>query len=245
MSTRLPGQEGLDIRGTVGWFPQTSWMLLEAAHGNGDKAAAALAEFTRRYYRPAYSYIAAIIQDPDEVEELTQQFFATTVVSGRLLSRVNRTKGSFRPYLKQALRNHVIDWRRKNERVRPLNMQPGAEGYDLGRIVDPSPTPDVAFHIAWVRTLLDAALTRVQKICEEKGQTEHLKLFVGRYLSELPAPPSWRELGTVFGLDKKVARSRAETVARRFRLVLREMLFAEVGSEQSADTEIAALLAFL
>jgi hypothetical protein len=55
----------------------------------------------------------------------------------------------------------------------------------------------------------------------------------------------WKELGEAYGLDEKAARNRAETVARHFRLVLRDMLTDEVGSEQSADEEIATLLAFL
>jgi len=65
-------------------FPQTSWTLLSGVQQRGAAATAALEEFTRRYYRPAYAYIAAILQDPDEAEEVTQEFFATVVLSPQL-----------------------------------------------------------------------------------------------------------------------------------------------------------------
>jgi hypothetical protein len=94
-----------------------------------------------------------------------------------------------------------------------------------------------------VQAFLEEALTRVRALCKEKGQTEHLALFLGRYLSPLPDPPSWGELGSAYGIGGKDARHRAETVARHFRLVLRELLVAEMGSEAAADEELAALLA--
>jgi hypothetical protein len=64
-------------------------------------------------------------------------------------------------------------------------------------------------------------------------------------MSESPHPLAWRELGMAYGIDEKAARSRAETVARHFRLALRELLATETGSESLVDAEIAALLAFL
>jgi len=150
--------------------------------------------------------------------------------------------------LKQALRNHVIDRKRQQKRKKqqPLAaaLRPDAwpEGWER---LDPllQQPPDTAFHIAWVQALLDAALTRVRGICEEKGQAEHLALFLGRYLSLLPDPPSWGELGSAYGIGGEDARHRAETAARHFRLVLRELLVAETGSEAAADEELAALLA--
>jgi hypothetical protein len=86
------------LRNAAHYFPQTSWTLIEAIRGGGDAAAPALAELASRYYRPAYAYITAILRDqgmllgPDQTEELTQAFFTLTVVSGRLLSRVDRAR---------------------------------------------------------------------------------------------------------------------------------------------------------
>jgi DNA-directed RNA polymerase specialized sigma24 family protein len=180
-------------------FPQTSWTLLAAVQGEDDATvAAALEEFTRRYYRPIYAYLAAIIRDQDKTEELAQEFFATVILSGRLLARLDCNKGRFRPFLRQALRNYAVDaWRKQQrqgnrspaEELRPDNWTEGWDRLALGT----SPSPDAAFHATWVRTLLEEALARVRKICEFNGQTAHLDLFLRRYLSEASKPPSWKE----------------------------------------------------
>lgn len=231
-------------------LPQTSWTLLAAVRQRGAAAPVALAEFTQRYYRPAYAYIAAIVRDPAEAEDITQEFFTTVVLSGRLWARLDRAKGSFRPYFKQALRRAVLDTKRRQARQSQHQLDAAlratretAERERRGPAGQA--TPDGAFHAAWVQALLEEALTRVRQICETKGQTDHLALFLGRYLSAAAAPPSWRDLGRAYGIDEKAARSRAETVARHFRLVLRDLLVAETGSESSAEEEIATLLAFL
>jgi len=224
-------------------FPETSWMLLDAARGASPEARAAMEEFAARYRQPTYAYLAAIVRNPEEAEELAQGFFADVVASGRLLARVDRSRGSFRPYLKQALRNYVASKKRRRipEQVYPDAQESGWEQLDLRA----EGSPEAAFHRAWVQKLLAEALAGVRQLCEEKNQQEHYALFEARYLSPASAPPSWRELGQKFGLDEKAARSRAETVARHFRVVLREMLVAETGSEAAADEEVSTLLAFL
>lgn len=228
------------------YFPQTSWALLSAARGEGNAATKALEEFSRRYYQPVYAYIAALTRNRDNAQELTQGFFTTVILSGRLLARLERSKGSFRPFLKQALRNYVADaWRKQKRHTPEEDVRPDgwSQGWD-GLAQTDVPSPEAAFHTAWVRALLEEALAKVSDVCENKGQTEHLTLFLGRYVSEASEPPSWEELGKAYDLDGKAARNRAETVARHFRLVLREMLIDEVGSERSADAELATLLAF-
>jgi hypothetical protein len=98
------------------------------------------------------------------------------------------------------------------------------------------------FHRAWVCSLLKEALDLVRKICEEKGQGQHWVLFEGRHLAESPKTPSWKDLGAPFGLDEKEACTRAATVARHFRVVLRQLVSEEVGSAEQVDAEIENLL---
>jgi hypothetical protein len=105
-------------------------------------------------------------------------------------------------------------------------------------------TPESAFNEAWVRRLLDESLTRVREICERKNQVDHYRLFMGMYLSD-SIEPSWRELGALYGLDEKTARSRSDTVVRHFRKIVREILREETGSDALVDEELAALRALL
>lgn len=223
-------------------FPDTSWTLLVQAGGEGEEAEAARATFADRYYRPVYAYLTAIVRDPEKGKELTQDFFESRILTGQLMRGANRATGNFRPFLKQALRNFVNDYWRKVRRS-PRETSEG-EG-DTPPQGGTTPEAEREFHNQWVRALLEEALDRVRQVCEANGQHVHYDLFLGRYLSKSTKPPPWKELGTPFVLDEKTARSRADTVARHFRAVLREMLGQEIEADAGTDEEIGALLAGL
>jgi DNA-directed RNA polymerase specialized sigma24 family protein len=221
-------------------LPTTSWSLIAEAAHETDQAHVAMAEFARRYHAPVHAYVRALTHDADFAIEITQSFFSDRILGRRLLEQADRVKGSFRPFLKQAVRNFCVDAFRKRAREVAHIGAPGAAWEDL-----PSPgagsRPDEAFHVAWVRELLVRALERVRLRCVERGQVEHLEIFVARYLGA--EDRSWAELGERFGLDEKSARGRAETVSRQFRRALRELVTVETGSPSAADEEIAMLLA--
>ena len=93
--------------------------------------------------------------------------------------------------------------------------------------------------------LLDQALEIVREVCEEKGQQQHLEIFLGYYMSSFGEPPAWGELGVAHALDQKQARNRAEAVVGHFRIALRQVLAEELGSAEATDEELATLLALL
>src|SRR5258708_2863527 len=125
-------------------FPKTSRTLLVAAQ----QSPKALEEFTERYWLPAFAYIRAILKDEDEAQDLTQEFFKTRILSGALLRLYKWREGGngFRPYLKQALRNCVLDYLRAKGASRdPLKLaeHPDGElrGWDIEKYGDRG-TPD-------------------------------------------------------------------------------------------------------
>jgi DNA-directed RNA polymerase specialized sigma24 family protein len=228
-------------RGSGALFPQTSWTLLADARATDAAGEAARREVVGRYYRPIRAYLMAIVRDGEQADEVTQAFFERIVLSGRLVRAADREKGSFRPFLKQALRYFVIDHRRRHGPpvVRPDHS---TQGWDVLLDGKEPPSAEVEYHRAWVRALLEQALEQVRTACADKGQIEHFELFSARYLAATEPVPSWGELGRPYGLDEKAARNRTETVARRFRLVLRRLVAQETGSVEAANREIAALL---
>lgn len=232
-------------------FPETSWTLLAKARQRSDEGICAREDFAQRYYRPVVEFLLVLVQDGEQAQVLAQEFFAKLSATDGLLQRANPEKGAFRDYLRQALRNLVIDHHRHN-RIAALETHPdqesagGWEAVALPRF----PAADAAFHRAWVKATLQEALTQVHALCLKRNQEVHLDLFEGRYLSETDPPPSWEDLGARYGMDEKAARKRADTVARHFRLVLRRMLRNEItvpgtgrqGTEAAIDEEIRALL---
>jgi RNA polymerase sigma factor (sigma-70 family) len=227
-------------------FPSTSWDLLADASRRGDRCTTALNEFADRYYTAVRAYIAAITRNPVDADDLTQRFFETIVLSGRLLIHADRERGSFRPYLKQAIRNFLIDERRRQARSVEADVRPDAmqDGWNM-LVSDSSPAPDAELLRAWARSLVAIAVARLERVCEANHQEQHFELFVRRYLTDADEVPSWREVGEPFGLAEKIARSRAETAARHFRALLRNLVASDIGSGQTIDEELQALLAVL
>jgi RNA polymerase sigma factor (sigma-70 family) len=220
--------------------------LLASAARRGGHAGSALDEFADRYYGAVRAFIAAIVRDRADADDLTQRFFETIVLSGRLLTRADPRKGSFRPYLKQAIRNFLVDERRRRERSIVADVRPDALDAGWNAVATESAAgPDEELLRAWARSLVTMAVTRLETLCAEKNQTEHFQLFARRYLANPDHPPTWREVGERFGLDEKVARSRAETAVRQFRLLLRDLVSTDLGSEIDVDGELQAVIALL
>jgi DNA-directed RNA polymerase specialized sigma24 family protein len=226
-------------------FPATSWDLLADVSRGGPRSTMALNEFAERYYGAVRAFIGAVVRDRGEIDDLTQRFFETVVLSGRLLTLANRAKGQFRHYLKQAIRNFLIDERRRDARAPQADVRPDeVEGGWDAVALNGAASPDAEMLRAWARSLVAIATDRLRRECEHNGQTEHFDLFARRYLAE-GDPPSWREIGAVYGLDEKIARSRAETAARRFRSILRELVATDTGAEDTVDRELHAVIALL
>jgi RNA polymerase sigma factor (sigma-70 family) len=231
-------------------FPKTSWTLLRHASTGCAGGNAAIDEFTDRYYAAVEAYISAIVRDSATAEELTQQFFVTAVLSGRLLLRAEQAKGSFRSYLKQAIRNFLIDEHRRVARRKEQSAESEVDqdGFARGAEAladESSPRPDTVLLQAWGRSIVRMAVERVEAICIDKGHQLHFKLFAHRFLSDSSEPPGWKEVGAMFGIDEKTARSRAETVVRCFRAVLWDLIATDIGSEKTFDSELRDLIRIL
>jgi len=227
-------------------FPSTKWELLADASLHGEQSPAALNEFANRYYAAVRAFIAAVARNPVDADDLTQRFFETVVLSGRLLMRADRQKGSFRPYLKQAIRNFLIDEHRREARSVNPDIRPDAVDDGWNAIAaESAPGPDQELLRAWARSLVAMAVAQLETICAENGQEQHFQLFVHRYLADPDHPPAWRDVGAAFGLDEKIARSRADTAVRHFRVLLRNLIASDMGAEKGIDEELQGVISVL
>jgi DNA-directed RNA polymerase specialized sigma24 family protein len=190
-------------------------------------------------------FIGALTRNAPATDDLTQRFFETAVLSGRLLAQADSGKGRFRPYLKQAIRNFLVDEHRREARG-VAEVHPDALEGGWGTIANGSaPGPDEALLRGWAQSLVAIAVTRLEAACEQQGQRQHFELFMRRYVQDPDHPPSWRQVGDTFGLDEKIARSRADTAVRRFRVILRQLISSDMGAAEGVDDELQALIAVL
>src|ERR1051325_7380901 len=68
-----------------------------------------------RYYRAVYRYFLGIVRETDVAEELTQRF-ADRFLSGDFQQHADKSRGTFRNFLKTCLRRMAADlWRQQSD----------------------------------------------------------------------------------------------------------------------------------
>lgn len=227
-------------------FPETSWTLLGKAGLRDLAGIAAREEFARRYWLPVRSYFAALTRDIQRSDDLAQSFFVRVTANESMLRSAAPQLGRFRHYLKRSLRNFLISELRRDgaltrgvkDEVRP-DAAAGDGWAQLALASDV--TPEVEFDRAWIRGLIDNALVQVRRDCIRKDQSLHFELFYAWYFGAAGETGSWAALGAPHGLDEKGTRSRAETVVRQLRQLIRSRIREETGGEAHVDDELAAL----
>ena len=202
-----------------------------------------MADFAKRYYTAVYAFIRAIVRDEDAAQDLTQAFFHEKVLrSRRVLTAADARRGPFRPFLKQTIRNFIVDIQRDRARLPQPTQR--VLGY-AHPAFEPGDNAEDALLREWGRTIVQIALARVEAHCQSRGQHEHFSMFVARYLEDTDRPASFRAIGALFGLDEKSARGRVETVRRQFRTALRELITTDQATPADADEEIRKMAAVL
>jgi RNA polymerase sigma factor (sigma-70 family) len=172
-----------DLPDGVRQFPSTMWSRLiqlnDPAHPRHDELLSALIE---TYWRPAYHYIRALRRvQVDEALDLTQQFFTMLLQRGDF-SRLSPERGSFRGFLKTALRNFVIsNDRRKAARLprgeaRLISFDPNEVAW-MQAAIPASEEPDVAFDREWARQVLFTAISELETRLTERGKQLYYQLF--------------------------------------------------------------------
>jgi len=227
--------------------PETSWSLLKRAAGPDDAAKSALSEFALRYYTAVRAFIRVIVRDPDLAQDLTQEFFQKRVLHDHgVLASADRAEGRFRPYLKRAIRNFLIDKHRQAARSPQPDLRFAAmpELWDTLQD-DDLEAADEALLREWGQSIVHLAIERVRHIAESRNQHEHFAMFARRYLGDHDRQPRFREVGGMFDLDEKTARGRVQTIVGQFRLQLQELLRSDAGVDADLDQEIRNLIALL
>lgn len=156
-------------------FPTTQWSQVLGAQdrtlpGHRERLDALL----RSYWRPAYTFIRIGWRKSNEdAKDLTQAFFARLLQNG-LIASARADGGRFRSYLKQALRNFLIDADRMAEVRKPIEPVVAIDG-DVDVPADVA--PEVAFDRQWLSCLLDEAIARLEKELRAEGKDAYFDVF--------------------------------------------------------------------
>jgi len=239
-----------DMGGTAETFLTTQWSLIEGIQKQQDPQRALIGLLLERYWKPVYCYLRRTGCDNEQAKDLTQGFFHEVVLNRRLIERADPSKGRFRAFLLHALKEYVIDTRRRQSRraqIPPEKLVP----LDIASVpVLPQTvvewSPEDCFLYAWKSAILDQTLAAVQEDCRAGGQELHWQVFQDRLLRPVlegrDAPPL-QELCRRYDIDsEKTASNMVITVKRRFQRLLKKHLRSTVHSEAEANEEFQDIL---
>lgn len=239
-----------DMGGTAESFLTTRWSLIEGIRKQQDPERAMIGLLLERYWKPVYCYLRRTGCDNEQAKDLTQGFFHEVVLCRRLIERADPAQGRFRAFLLHALKQYVIDTRRRQStrtKIPPEKLV----SLEIGHLpVLPQTvsqwSPEDCFTYTWKSAILDQTLAVVRDDCVRAGQETHWQVFrdqLVRPTLEGREPPPLKELCRRYHLaSEKTASNMIITVKRRFQRVLRRHLRSTVGSDAEADEELRDIL---
>lgn len=241
-------------------FPTTQWSQILAAQdpsqpGYRDR----LDTLLRAYWKPAYAYIrVAWRKSNEDAKDLTQAFFARLLQNGRMAA-VRSEGGRFRSYLKQALKNFLIDADRAAEVRRPIEgvfaWEDDPAALEAWGPPSPDATPESVFDREWLSCLLDQSLGRLEEELKREGKEPYFQVF-RTYLLEPGAAgeetvstrsgtfvlPTYASVGRRWGLSETDVRNYLSQCRTRLREILKEGIRATVDNSADVEDELRSLL---
>ncbi len=232
-------------------FQSTSWSIVRDLRdplASGYREA--LESLVESYWPPVYAFIRRMGKDVHEAEDLAQAFFAHVLDRGTF-EGVDEAKGTFRSYLRQAIRNFVVsEHRHRSARKRsPEGRLVPIEGLEvrLGGGALGAASPEAAFDFQWARDAIARARSRMAADCAASGRQLAFDVFdayLSAYLSG-EGPVDYRAIAARFGLERKKVDNFVYRGRIAFRNHLRTELVASVSSEEDLRRELDELATFL
>lgn len=217
----------------------TPWTLIElAAQPDSAERRAALEQFLLRYLPAMRSYLLRRCGgDAHQCDDLVQSFIARKVLEQAFLQQADRAKGRFRGFLRTALEHFFIDEMRRKRLPRARA--------ELDQLT-PTATPAAhSFDVAWARTVLETAQTRMRLQCQQDQRPDLWRLFEERVLkpilSDMP-PLAYAQLVQELGLESpSQACNLLVTAKRMFERHLRAVVEEYAGNPAAVAEELRDL----
>lgn len=224
-------------------FPETHWsQLLELRDPDHPRRAEHLERLAGRYWKPVYHYVRALRRaTAGDAEDLTQQFFAM-LLARKDLERLSPDRGSFRGFLKTAVRNFLVSADRAAAARSPRDgakLFPYEEAEAAWR-AGPELPPDQAFDREWARGVLLEAAGLLRQALAAEGHASHYEIFRAYCLEE--AAVSYRDLAERHGMSEDDVRNRLREMRQRIRQILRDLLRSYLLPGEDVEAELRFVL---
>lgn len=220
-------------------FATTHWSVILEGQHSPQRAREALDEICRNYRGPVLSYVLQHGYIAADAEDLTQEFFAR-LVEQRWDARADPLRGRFRAYLLTALQRFLANQAASG---RATKRGGGAQRVTLdeGTVRTPgTQSPEQAFNRAWVLTVIDHAVHRLEHEIHATGH-ESLYRELAEYLVESPDSADYRRAAERLDLKPNTVAVHVHRLRQRLRDLIRDELANTVGSAEDLDSELQAL----
>jgi RNA polymerase sigma-70 factor (ECF subfamily) len=222
---------------------------LAAGHSSVPGAQAALEELCRTYWFPLYAFARRQGNNPEDAQDLTQDFFSR-LLAKNYLAKADPDRGKFRTFLLGSLKNFLVnEWKRAGR----LKRGGGTEFFSIeanaaeDRYAAEEPdefNPDVEYETRWAITLVEqvlAALRREFKAADKARLFEELKGFIWGDKSSA----SYAEIAGELNLSEGTVKVAVHRLRQRFRELLRAEVANTVARPEDIDVELRHLISVL
>lgn len=244
----MPGDAQQDAARPGGqWFETTHWsVVLAAARNDCDKASAALEQLCRTYWYPLYAYVRRKGNNPEDAQDLTQEFFAR-ILENNSLSHARSERGRFRNFLLTSLQNFLThEWERGQAQKRGggRRLLPWDELTPETRYTaeaNSEAAPDRVFEERWAATLFQQALSRLRQefVAAGKGQQfEELKVL----LSAEAEDGDYDAIATRLNMTRKSVAVAVHRLRKRYGDMVRREIADTVSSPTEVEDEMRHLI---
>ena len=229
-------------------FPTTRVSLVFAAASESSQAHDALATLCRIYWRPLYGFIRRYGSDPEQAQDLTQDFVAHLLETSALRA-FRPERGRFRTFLLASLRNFLANQQnaaraqKRGGGLQPLPLDLAACAEESYRI-EPrdNRTPEKIFERQWALTVVDQATARLREEYQRAGKGELFQQLHPALTGD--DDTRYRTLASAIGISENAVKVAVHRLRQRFHEALREEIAATVRPEEVSD-EIRYLMTAL
>jgi hypothetical protein len=245
----MTGPNDTSAGGVNSAFPTTRWStILTAKDQTSPQGRTALEDLCSRYWKPVYAYIRSVRTcTNEEGKDLTQQFF-TQIIERNLVGRFTPTEGTFRNYVRGAVRLFLREHHRKTTaikrggRLQRLSLD-DPQGVPSDKLASPTQnSPDDLFDRLWADSVLDGAIQELQQELGRDGREDYFHIFDRYELNpSLQDPPTYAGLAREFQVKETDIITVLRHCRRRMRTLILEHIRDTVATEAEAASELFAL----
>ena len=231
-------------------FATTRWTLVQQAGDAAHPAAGEALEYLCRiYWSPVYVYFRRKGLDPSAAADLTQEFF-TRVLEKRYFEQARRERGSFRSFLLTCAKNFLAnDWDRQKAQKRGggtplLPLECGSIEERFLREPGHDVTPERIFEQQWAWSLVQQALTRLERDVREAGR-DRFYAECRDLLQGHTGDGTYKEIAARLGMSEGALKVQIHRLRGRLREILMDEILQAGTADVDAEEELRHLINIL